>query len=248
MAVSDRIAVMNEGSVVQEGTAEDLYHRPASQFVAQFVGRVNLVPGRVTEIAGDTAKVAALGTTIDARVVREGLAPRRRGSARRAARSRSRSPPPLRDADRCTATVTSRTFLGEKIEYLLRCADETLQVVRYDAGPGEIIAEGANVTRALRRRRGDRAAGGRRARASRCVSASRSDRRSRVLWLACALVATGGRRTRGRRRRAELGPRLGRRLRRPGRHDGVGHPARRDRSLDVRRRAPRRRSRRRSAR
>ena len=44
------------------------------------------------------------------------------------------------------ATVTSRTFLGEKIEYLLRCADETLQVVRYDAGPGEIIAEGANVT------------------------------------------------------------------------------------------------------
>ena len=31
MAVSDRIAVMNEGSVVQEGTAEDLYHRPASR-------------------------------------------------------------------------------------------------------------------------------------------------------------------------------------------------------------------------
>ena len=31
MAVSDRIAVMNQGSVVQEGTAEDLYHRPASR-------------------------------------------------------------------------------------------------------------------------------------------------------------------------------------------------------------------------
>jgi ABC-type Fe3+/spermidine/putrescine transport system ATPase subunit len=29
---------MNAGSVVQEGSAEDLYHRPASQFVAQFVG------------------------------------------------------------------------------------------------------------------------------------------------------------------------------------------------------------------
>src|SRR5690242_4827458 len=41
MAVSDRIAVMNRGSVVQEGSAEDLYHRPASQFVAQFVGRIN---------------------------------------------------------------------------------------------------------------------------------------------------------------------------------------------------------------
>ena len=42
--------------------------------------------------------------------------------------------------------MTSRTFLGEKIEYLVRCADETLQVVRYDAGPDEIIAEGAIVT------------------------------------------------------------------------------------------------------
>ena len=30
MAVSDRIAVMSQGSVVQEGTAEDLYHRPAT--------------------------------------------------------------------------------------------------------------------------------------------------------------------------------------------------------------------------
>src|SRR5204862_4775571 len=38
MAVSDRIAVMNRGAIVQEGSAEDLYHRPASQFVAQFVG------------------------------------------------------------------------------------------------------------------------------------------------------------------------------------------------------------------
>ena len=65
--------------------------------------------------------------------------------------------------------MTSRTFLGEKIEYLLRCADETLQVVRYDAGPGDIMAEGANVTRALRGGRRDRAAGGRRARTIRCV-------------------------------------------------------------------------------
>ena len=48
MAVSDRIAVMNQGSVVQEGTAEDLYYRPGSEFVATFVGRVNLVPARVT--------------------------------------------------------------------------------------------------------------------------------------------------------------------------------------------------------
>src|SRR6059036_433279 len=56
MAVSDRIAVMNHGSVVQEGTAEDLYHRPATQFVAQFVGRINLLPGRILDIVDGTAR------------------------------------------------------------------------------------------------------------------------------------------------------------------------------------------------
>ncbi len=41
--------------------------------------------------------------------------------------------------------MIARTFLGEKIEYLLRCAGETLQVVRYDAGPGAVMPEGSNV-------------------------------------------------------------------------------------------------------
>jgi ABC-type Fe3+/spermidine/putrescine transport system ATPase subunit len=43
------------------------------------------------------------------------------------------------------ATVVARTFLGEKIEYVLRCADTTLQAVRYNARPGEIAADGATV-------------------------------------------------------------------------------------------------------
>jgi len=48
-------------------------------------------------------------------------------------------------AESLQAIVVARTFLGEKIEYLLRCAGQTLQVVRYDAGPGEVIGEGATV-------------------------------------------------------------------------------------------------------
>src|ERR1700692_3647193 len=75
MAVSDRIAVMNQGSVVQQGTAQALYHRPASPFVAQFVGRVNLVAGRVVEIAGETVKIAALGTILSARSPSKSLTP-----------------------------------------------------------------------------------------------------------------------------------------------------------------------------
>jgi iron(III) transport system ATP-binding protein len=146
MAVSDRIAVMHQGSVVQEGTAEDLYHRPASQFVAQFVGRMNLVAGRMATIAGDTVKISALGTLISARAPSQGLAAGDsvqlivRPEAIEIVRDGEEAIPDL-----LQATVVSRTFLGEKIEYLVRCESEVLQIVRYNAGPDALIPEGATV-------------------------------------------------------------------------------------------------------
>lgn len=52
MAMSDRIAVMNKGKVLQVGTPDDLYYRPADTFVATFIGSppMNLVPCVVEEI------------------------------------------------------------------------------------------------------------------------------------------------------------------------------------------------------
>ena len=46
MAMSDRIVVMNRGRVEQVGSAEALYRRPATHFVADFIGKANFVPGR----------------------------------------------------------------------------------------------------------------------------------------------------------------------------------------------------------
>jgi ABC-type Fe3+/spermidine/putrescine transport system ATPase subunit len=43
MAISDRVGVMEKGKIVQIATPTDLYERPASKFVAEFVGRVNLI-------------------------------------------------------------------------------------------------------------------------------------------------------------------------------------------------------------
>src|SRR2546426_9123203 len=47
MVISDRIAVLDRGRVVQVGTAADLFERPRTRFVAQFIGRTNLVEGVV---------------------------------------------------------------------------------------------------------------------------------------------------------------------------------------------------------
>jgi multiple sugar transport system ATP-binding protein len=48
LTMADRIAVLNEGKIIQVGTPEDIYDRPASTFVAQLVGspRINLYPAR----------------------------------------------------------------------------------------------------------------------------------------------------------------------------------------------------------
>ncbi len=48
MAIADRIGVMNQGRLEQLGSAEDLYKRPASRFVAGFIGKCNFIEGRVT--------------------------------------------------------------------------------------------------------------------------------------------------------------------------------------------------------
>ncbi|RMI15465.1 ABC transporter ATP-binding protein [Pseudoroseomonas wenyumeiae] len=49
LTMADRLVVMDRGRVRQVGTAEDLYERPADPFVAGFVGRCNLLEGRLEE-------------------------------------------------------------------------------------------------------------------------------------------------------------------------------------------------------
>jgi ABC-type Fe3+/spermidine/putrescine transport system ATPase subunit len=47
LAISDRVIVMNGGRIEQIGTPEDIYNRPQSRFVADFVGSANLIAGKV---------------------------------------------------------------------------------------------------------------------------------------------------------------------------------------------------------
>ena len=52
LTMCDRIAVLDEGVIQQIGTPVELFDQPANRFVAQFVGSVNLFPGRVRDEAG----------------------------------------------------------------------------------------------------------------------------------------------------------------------------------------------------
>jgi iron(III) transport system ATP-binding protein len=141
MAISDRIVVMHQGAIVQEGTAEELYRRPASAFVAQFIGRTNLLPGRVVGPgpAGVELELPALQARIP--VPQPGLAPGETVSL--VFRPETID---LQDADGrqgLAGTVESRMFLGEKVEYRVRVGDQQLQVVGYN--PRKVFAAGQEV-------------------------------------------------------------------------------------------------------
>ncbi len=50
MVISDRIAVMDSGNVIQLGTAQEIYKKPANKFVADFIGTMNFIPGEIVEV------------------------------------------------------------------------------------------------------------------------------------------------------------------------------------------------------
>jgi iron(III) transport system ATP-binding protein len=147
MAVSDRIAVMSQGTIVQEGTAEDLYHRPASEFVAHFIGRASLLAGRVVGAGAGGIGVEVAGTRIE--VASPGAPPSPGAAVRLVLRPEAVELRPADgrppDAGVLAGTVLSRTFLGEKVEYQVRVGEALLQVTRYNAGAPETLQPGQAV-------------------------------------------------------------------------------------------------------
>jgi len=61
MALADRIIVMNRGNIEQVGTPIDIYERPRSRFVSEFVGSINVMPALVTGMSGGQIKLRQSG-------------------------------------------------------------------------------------------------------------------------------------------------------------------------------------------
>jgi iron(III) transport system ATP-binding protein len=119
MAISDRIAVMDKGEVVQDGTAFDLYYRPKTEFVAQFIGRTNIL----------TARVVSAGE-VEVEGVRIPLATGRVATARLrlVVRPEMIDIEPALLGEGPLGTIVQRTFLGEKTDYQVQLGRTMLQV------------------------------------------------------------------------------------------------------------------------
>ncbi len=64
MAMSDRIVVMSEGHIEQVGNPQEIYRQPESLFVADFIGKANVLPALITGRVGQQAHVELLGTSV----------------------------------------------------------------------------------------------------------------------------------------------------------------------------------------
>lgn len=64
LTMADRIAVMDQGKVLQIGTPEEIYERPHTRFVADFIGETNFITGNLTDKKGSRAHVALSDGTL----------------------------------------------------------------------------------------------------------------------------------------------------------------------------------------
>lgn len=127
LTMSDRIAVMNAGNVDQIGTPTEIYDRPATVFVASFIGQANLWAGTQTGRTNrDFVEVEVLGTTLKARPGDTTIEPGGHATLMvRPERVRVSTEAPTGDVATVRATVTDLTFQGPVVRLSLAAPDDT---------------------------------------------------------------------------------------------------------------------------
>ncbi|MCW1957122.1 MAG: ABC transporter ATP-binding protein, partial [Mycobacterium sp.] len=125
LTMSDRIAVMNVGNVEQIGTPTEIYDRPASVFVAGFIGQANLWHGRQTGRANrDYVEVDILGSTLKARPGDTNIENGGKATIMvRPERVRVSMGQPVGDVSAVPAKVVDLTFQGPLLRLSLEAAD-----------------------------------------------------------------------------------------------------------------------------
>jgi iron(III) transport system ATP-binding protein len=118
MTMSDRIVVMQSGRIAQVGTPAEVYQRPASLFVGDFIGRANFIDVPVLAVENGVAAVSIFGTTH-----RVAAHPRVRPGTRASLLVRPESltvrPELPTDESASRGRITTTTYYGNSVEYEL---------------------------------------------------------------------------------------------------------------------------------
>jgi spermidine/putrescine ABC transporter ATP-binding subunit len=119
MSMSDRVAVMSEGRILQLDTPEAIYGRPTHPFVAGFIGDATVLPGLLAARDGAEARVEAAG--LDFTVPAETLGAAQPGAAV-TLYLRPEDLHPAEDGPGLEGVVISRAYLGDRAELVVECS------------------------------------------------------------------------------------------------------------------------------
>jgi spermidine/putrescine transport system ATP-binding protein len=143
MTMSDRLAVMRDGRIEQLGRPQDVYERPATEFVAAFLGASNLLSGHVSHRNGRLARVV-LSSGAEISLPSEAIE-RANGSVRIGVRPEKirllgeADPAPEGD-NRVPGVLRLATFVGVSNQYSVETpSGETLVVYAQNIGNGQMI-------------------------------------------------------------------------------------------------------------
>jgi iron(III) transport system ATP-binding protein len=146
LTTSDRVAVMHEGVIQQVGTPLELFDRPASRFVAEFVGTINVVAGELQKSIGES--VVFISPQAGAFTLPRTEEMPGHGAASIAFRPHSVALAETSgDADRVwlAGTVAGREFLGEFVRYRVRVGGADLIADQMHFGGAPLFAAGRHV-------------------------------------------------------------------------------------------------------
>ncbi|PJF09210.1 ABC transporter ATP-binding protein [Pseudorhodobacter sp. MZDSW-24AT] len=142
LTMSDRIVVMNKGRIEQDGTPEELYFRPASRFVAEFIGETNLLTGRALGLDQGSAGFDWQGHSLRAVAAPKGTTAAgatATASLRPEKVQVTRERPATENA--VEGTVVSRLFKGHRMLLDVAVGDQVIQAYT-DTDRGRDLADG----------------------------------------------------------------------------------------------------------
>jgi iron(III) transport system ATP-binding protein len=116
LSSADRIAVLQDGKVVQVGTPVELYQAPATAFVADFIGRANLLEGEVVSVNDGSIRIATVAGTV---VASKGPSSGRVTLSIRPEQVRIVPKEAPLGGNRVTGAVLESSFLGESSEHVV---------------------------------------------------------------------------------------------------------------------------------
>jgi iron(III) transport system ATP-binding protein len=151
LSMSDRIVVMDHGVVRQVGTPEEIYDAPADLFVADFIGTINLLDGKVVSASAGAIEVSVPGLPqpLLGSAARPGPLD---GEVTVAVRPEVVQIDPSPDDDgvnRLAARVVDRSFLGDHVRYRLQIGEATLTVQTSTPLVGTEVTVGLPIARTL---------------------------------------------------------------------------------------------------